>query len=58
MGYDITNEDREFFEMYLEEHPVIEERDPNLIDDKRDNLAYRHEQACARIARAFLEGKL
>ena len=54
----LTDEERKFFEDFLEKHPVLEERDPDLFDDKRDNLAYRHEQSCARMIRALLEGKI
>ena len=54
----LTEEERKYFEDFLKEHPVLDERDPDLYDDKRDNLAYRFEQCCAILTRALLEGKI
>lgn len=54
----LSEKERKYFEDFLAKHPVLEERDPNLFDDKKDNLAYKFEQSRARLTRALLEGKI
>ncbi len=58
MAFIHSEEDRRFFEEFLAEHPVREDYDPTLFDDKKDNLAYKFEQSCAIMTKALLEGKL
>ena len=58
MASSISKEERKDLEAFLAEHPVREEYDPELYDDKKDNLAYKFEQSCAVLTKALLEGKL
>ncbi len=55
---DITKEVREFFEKYLEEHPLKTNDNLELDEFNDDRFNYDHEQACARLVKRFLAGEI
>lgn len=58
MRLNISKEDREFFEKYLEEHPVKENDDWNPDEINDDRMNFDFEASCSRLAKMVLEGKI
>ena len=58
MDSHITKENQEFFEEYLQRHPAVEADDKMLFDDDRHDIKKKHEESCARLIKALLDGEI